>query len=81
MLLTGSGKLLRYCLLPTARRPPSWLEEVIHRLNCWPLPALVKDQVIAVSDRNVTTAYARDAKEDTEIADTCSKPSTGVPWS
>ena len=50
-------------------------------LRCWqkqsnavadsPLAALIKDQVLATSERNVTAANNGDAKEDAEVAKIC----------
>ena len=59
----GPWELLCYCLLPTARDVLlSWEEQFI-TVVVSPLAALMKDHVIAVSQRIVRPAYVRNAKE------------------
>ena len=66
--LTKQWWLLCYCLLPTARDVlHSWKKQFIIVVVS-PLAALMKDQVIAMSQRIVRAVYIGAAKEDTEVA-------------
>ena len=70
-LPTGSGKSLCYCLLPTASDILCGWEKQAIVVVVSPLVALMKDQVRAMSERNMKAAYVGDAKEDAEIAKIC----------
>jgi len=67
-LPTGSGKSLCYCLLPSASDILRGWEKQAIVVVVSPLVALMKDQVRAMSERNMKAAYVGDAKEDAEIA-------------
>ena len=70
-LPTGSGKSLCYCLLPTASDILRGWEKQAIVVVVSLLVALMKDQVRAMSERNMKAAYVGDAKEDAEIAKIC----------
>ncbi len=70
-LPTGSGKSLCYCLLPEAfdylrHTQDSSRHSIVVVVS--PLIALMKDQVRAMTERNVTAVYAGEVDDDTETA-------------
>ena len=82
--------LLTSCLLPTARRIFCSWEKRFIIVVVSPFAALMKDQVIVMSQKVIRAAYIRDAKEDAEIMkdnapiNCCPPPltfNTGRPWS
>ena len=61
-LQIGSGKLLCYPLLPTARDIIHDWEKRSIIVAVSSLAVLMKDQLIVMSERNVRAVYVRDAK-------------------